>query len=493
MGAASLLSATFALLALCAAALNLWLFAQRPRERAHLWLAVAAAGVVWLAAGYAALYEAQSLAEAQRAQLVSIAAALPIVVGFARFTTAFLRTQAGPLLRAAPAYTLVFVLLPNAYPAFFFSGEAIAAQVEPFGERYVMAALSPAAAVTLLLFLPLFVEVGLHYLRNRQRIEGARPLAYALAFWALCTANDIAAFLGWLPTLHTMALGFCCFAFLFTGLLTRRFVAAAVRLEASAEALKLEVEERTRELREKDLELAHGARMATVGALAASLAHEINDPIAFASSNLNQLTRDWRATDLRGFDEVLSETRDGVERVRRVVSELLRLARRGEMPEGPVDLCQVVTSILPIVQPEARWRARLVTQLDPVPPVRGEERLLGQVVLNLVVNALRSIPEGQPERYSVCIETRFREGNVVLRVSDDGPGIAAEALPHLFDPFAPQRAELDGAELGLAVTHQLVARHRGRIDVQTNPQGTCFEVELPPAGMDSALPFEASA
>jgi signal transduction histidine kinase len=479
MSAASLLSATLALLALCAAALNLWLFAQRPREVAHLWLAVAAAGVVWLASGYAALYDAESLAEAQRAQTVAITAALPIVVGFARFTTAFLQAPPGPLLRFAPAYALAFVLVPTLHPPFFFSGQAISARVGPFGDSYVMATLSPLAAVVLAPFLPLFAELVLHYLKNRHRVEGARPLAYALLFWALCAASDIAAFQGWLPSLHGMAVGYCSFAFLFTALLMRRFVGAAARLEVSTEARELEVEERTRQLREKDLELAHGARMATVGALAAGLAHEINDPIAFASSNLSHLARSWRSLDTTGFDEVLSETRDGVERVRRVVSELLRLARRGEGPEGPVDLRRIVESILPIVQPEARWRAQITTRLDPVPAVRGEERLLGQVVLNLVVNALRSIPEGQPERHTVRIETRLRDGCVVLRVSDDGPVIPAEVLPHLFDPFAPARAGMDGAELGLAVTYQLVARHRGRIGVETSALGTVFEVELP--------------
>jgi signal transduction histidine kinase len=110
-----------------------------------------------------------------------------------------------------------------------------------------------------------------------------------------------------------------------------------------------------------------------------------------------------------------------------------------------------------------------------------------------VVNALRSIPEGQPERHTVAIETRFRDGCVVLRVHDDGPGIAEEALPHLFDPFAPQRAGMDGAELGLAVTHQLVTRHRGRIDVETGKQGTVFEVELPPAAPEDEAVVGATA
>ena len=88
------------------------------------------------------------------------------------------------------------------------------------------------------------------------------------------------------------------------------------------------------------------------------------------------------------------------------------------------------------------------------------------------------------ERFTVRIETRFREGMVVLRVQDNGPGLDKESLPHLFDPFAPPRADLGGAELGLAVTHQLVSRHRGRIDVETSAQGTSFSVELPPAPLD---------
>jgi signal transduction histidine kinase len=306
-------------------------------------------------------------------------------------------------------------------------------------------------------------------------------LAAALAVWSLCAANDIAVDFGLLNGVHLMAFGFLTFACLLTGVLLRRFVEASARVEASTEALQAEVDERTRRLRESDLAVAHGARMATVGTLAGGLAHEINDPIAFVSSNLNHLARTWRTTDAAAFEEVLAETREGVERVRRVVSELLRLARRGEATEGPVDLRRVVESVLPIVRPEARWRARIATRLEAVPLVRGEERLLEQVVLNLVVNALRAIPEGQPDTHTVTIETRFAEGAVSLRVRDDGPEIRPDVLPRLFDPFAPPRPEASGAELGLAVTHQLVARHRGRIDVDTGSGGTTFSVCFPAA------------
>jgi signal transduction histidine kinase len=481
MGPAALVTASFALLAFCAAVFNLWIYAQRPRERAHLWLSVAAAGVMWLALGSSALYGATTLAEAQEAQLVSLLGALPIVLGFARFTEAFLQARPGPLLRMAPLYSLGVVLVPTLDPGLFFTGETVARRVEPFGQFYVFAELTTFAGLALAGFMPVFADVIWSFARSRRRERDAFALTVALAAWSLCTANDIAIDLGLLPGVHLMAFGFLLFACLFTGLLLRRFVEASARVAANAEALQAEVDERTRRLRESDLAVAHGARMATVGVLAGGLAHEINDPIAFVSSNLNHLARTWRTTDASSFNEVLAETREGVERVRQVVSELLRLARRTEGPEGPVDLRRVVETILPIVRPESRWRARITTALEPVPLVRGEEALLGQVVLNLVVNALRAIPEGQPGAHEVRIETRFSEGSVVLRVHDDGPEIASNVLPSLFDPFAPTRPDAGGAELGLAVTHQLVARHRGRIDVETGSAGTTFSVHLPPA------------
>ncbi len=484
MSPAALFTASFALLALCVAIFNLWIYAQRPREGAHLWLAVAATGAGWLAAGSGALYGATTLAEAQNAQLVSIASALPIVVGFTRFTEAYLKRPAGPLLRMAPVYTALVVLVPTLEPSWFFAGTAITARVEPFGQPYVLAALSPVAAVTLSGFLPVFVEQIWAYARSPVLGREARPLSIALAAWCACTVNDIGAFLGFHHGPHLMALGFCVFACLFTALLLRRFVEASARIEASAEALQAEVDERTRRLRESDLAVAHGARMATVGALAAGLAQDIREPIALVTANLNQLTGRWHDTESQALDALLEQTREGVERVRRVVSELLRLARRAEGPEGPVDLGRVVESILPIVGPESRLRARIATELEPVPLVRGEERLLGQVVLNLVVHALRSIPAGEPEAHEVRIETRFSDGAVLLRVHDDGPAIAPELLPRLFDPFAAPRAEGGGAELGLAVTHQLVARHRGRIDVETGDRGTTFSVHLPPAELE---------
>lgn len=483
MSPAALYAWSFVLLALCVAILNLWIYAQRPREAAHLWLAVAAAGAGWLATSSSALYGATTLAEAQRAYLVCFASALPMGFGFLRFTEAYLPRRASRLLRLAPYYTAALMLVPTLEPDWFFTGRALAGRVEPFGQRYVFPELSTLATVAMLAFLPIFAGQVWSYARSPER--EARHLSIALAVWSVCALSDVGALHGLHHGPHLMAFGFCLFACVFTALLLRRFVEAHARTEASAEALQAEVDERTRRLRESDLAVAHGARMATMGALAAGLAQDLRDPMTRVTGNLGELARRWHDTDSQTFDALLDQTREGVERVRRVVSELLRLARRAEGPEGPVDLGRVVESILPIVGPESRRRARIATRLDPVPPVQGEERLLGQVVLNLVVNALRSIPAGEPERHEVCIETRFSDGAVLLRVQDDGPAIPQERLPRLFDPFAAV-ADEGGPELGLAVTHQLVARHRGRIDVETGDRGTTFSVHLPPAEAENA-------
>jgi signal transduction histidine kinase len=485
MSPAALYAWSFVLVALCLAVFNLWIYAQRPREAAHLWLAVAAAGAGWLATSASALYGANTLAEAQRAQLICFASALPMAVGFLRFTEAYLKRPASPLLRLAPLYTAAVVLVPTLEPAWFYTGRALAARVEPFGQQYVLAEFSTLATVAMVAFLPIFAEQIWTYARSPVAGREARHLSIALAVWSVCAVNDISALLGLHHGPHLMALGFCVFACMFTALLLRRFVGASARIEASAEALQAEVDERTRRLRESDLAVAHGARMATMGALASGLAQDIRDPIRLVTGNLDALARHWHDTAGPELDALLEQAREGVERVHRVVSELLRLARRPEGPEGPVDLGRVIESILPIVGPESRRRARIATRLDPVPPVQGEERLLGQIVLNLIVYALRSIPAGEPDAHEVRVETRFSEGAVLLRVHDDGPPIPHEQLPRLFDPFAAARAE-DGPELGLAVTHQLVAHHRGRIDVETGDQGTTFSVHLPPAAAEDA-------
>jgi signal transduction histidine kinase len=114
-----------------------------------------------------------------------------------------------------------------------------------------------------------------------------------------------------------------------------------------------------------------------------------------------------------------------------------------------------------------------------VPAVRGDPGLLAQVALQLLLNALRSVPEGAPGEHRIHVSTTCEGGRVCLRVHDSGPPIPADELPHLFDPFAPLGTQSEAPRLGLAVTHQIVTSHGGDIEVESDARGTEVSVWLP--------------
>jgi two-component system NtrC family sensor kinase len=178
--------------------------------------------------------------------------------------------------------------------------------------------------------------------------------------------------------------------------------------------------QRAQTLREKELQLAHGERLAAAGTLAAGLAHEINNPIAFVLANLNHLQalRKEKGTAAE-IEEVLLETQEGIARLRTIVDELLRLARTGERVSEPVQLARVVESVLPIVRHEARGRIRIETQLAYAPVVNGDPGRLGQVVLNLIQNAIHALTASE-RTGAVRVSVAAVSGGVELVVEDDG-------------------------------------------------------------------------
>jgi signal transduction histidine kinase len=478
MGLVSLVTAAFAVAAGCLAVFNLWIYWLRPRETAHLWLGVSAMGVMGMTVAMASAYEATTLAEAQRAQLTALSSSLPIVVGFLRFTALFLGVRMSRLEWVSGSFTGAMVVIVNLDPSYFFSGEAVEG-VAMFGRPYVRAAVAPTAALLMPGFMVMFIALVVVFGRERNRFEGANLILGTILFWSVCGASDVA----WALRVHSlpflMPFGFGAFSMVFTALLATRFVRSMTRVHASAQALRGLVDDKSEELREKDLQLVHGARMATVGALANSLAAEIRTPIEAVAESVTGLAESWKdPSQADVFEDELQATREQVDRIRAVVADLLRISRRGEQEADDVlvDLREVVAAIIPLVRPEARTRAKLVSELAPVPSIRGQNTLLAQVVLNLLVNALHRIPAGDCAGQRVTISTGCEDGSVWLTVADTGPPIPEAQLERLFDPFGDEQ----GGELGLAVTHEIVARHRGCIDVQTGPDGSVFVVEFPP-------------
>lgn len=243
--------------------------------------------------------------------------------------------------------------------------------------------------------------------------------------------------------------------------------------------------------REKELE----QRAQSMGILAAGLAHEINNPLSYTSGNLSYLKELLaQAEDLlppevaSECQQVLSEALEGAGRVRRIVADLKSLTSTDVSDEGPVDLKAVIDGTLRMASNQMKHRAQLVRAYrEGLPPVKGTASKLGQVLLNLVLNATQAVPEGHAAENQVTVAVEPGEEVVVLKVSDTGCGIAPDALPRIFDPFFTTRKVGEGMGMGLAISRSIIQKLGGRISVQSEPgKGTTVEVVLPRAAQARA-------
>ncbi len=241
-------------------------------------------------------------------------------------------------------------------------------------------------------------------------------------------------------------------------------------------------------------------RMASVGMLAAGVAHEINNPLAAMLANVDLLQRELkdRAHEVGGLAdicEMANDAREAADRVRQIVRDLKIFSRHEEVRPGRVDVQRVIESSVRMAWNEIRHRARLVREYDEVEPVEATESRLGQVFLNLIVNAAQAIPEGDATRNTITVRIRAQpSARVVVEVSDTGAGIPADTMPRLFTPFFTTKPVGVGTGLGLAICHRIITGLGGSIEVDSEVGvGTTFRVSLPvappsvvPAGAASA-------
>jgi signal transduction histidine kinase len=493
MGPASVLQLVLAVCALLTGATNLWLWRERRNEPSHFWLAVAGASVAAICLGKAFLYETTSSAEAELCQRILFAVSFPLIVGFLRFSFCFLGEWHPAVDRLGIAVGAIGAFLALCTP-WVIVGPAELREVPGFAQRYLEARMDPVGHALFFTYGGLFTWLIWLYGQHLARLEEhALSIFSTLCVWAMLATHDMAVTLRLYSGVYLLGLGYFAFLVAFSGILVRRFVRTGIDVERWAETLQREVDERTAELRQKEFQLADGERLATLSTLAASCAHELNNPAAYVTSSLNRIAELWkdgREEDEGEFAEILAECREGVERIRTIVGELVALARRSDGERGQVDLCEVVEVALPAARAEARYRVEIVPALLPVPPVSGDARLLGQAVIQLLLNGIHAAAGGRAARPRVGVETSFEDGSVWLVVRDNGPGIPRELRPRLFDPFFPPRSDGDRVGFGLAVTHQIVTSHGGRIDVESSERGTTMVVELPaaPLGGSSAAP-----
>lgn len=232
------------------------------------------------------------------------------------------------------------------------------------------------------------------------------------------------------------------------------------------------------EQRRQQAQAAAGDRLASMGRLAASVAHEINNPLAYVVGHLEALER----SRLEGaLHEKVEAALEGARRVRAIVEDMRSLSRGDDERRGPVDLARVVASACNIAEPHARHRARLVRDIRAAPPVDGNESRLGQLVLNLIMNAVEALDDGRAEESEIRVKLYTgKDGRSVLEVKDTGPGILPSVIDRIFDPFFTTKEIGVGTGLGLAICHGVVTAMRGEIQVESTLGAGCtFRVSLP--------------
>lgn len=273
-----------------------------------------------------------------------------------------------------------------------------------------------------------------------------------------------------------------------------------------------EASDLSRKLSAAQQQLVQSERLASIGQLAAGVAHEINNPVGYVFSNISTLERyigdvfrmlaayEQAEPQLAGtpaalqlaalredielgylkedIPNLMSETLEGVRRVRKIVQDLKDFSRVDARQDWEwTDLHKGLDSTLNIVNNELKYKAEVVREYGALPEVQCLASELNQVFMNLLVNAAHAIHK---QRGTIVIRSGTQEDMVWVEIIDDGCGIAADQLPRIFDPFYTTKPVGKGTGLGLSLSYGIMKKHGGRIDVHSEVgQGTRFRVSLP--------------
>jgi nitrogen-specific signal transduction histidine kinase/CheY-like chemotaxis protein len=245
------------------------------------------------------------------------------------------------------------------------------------------------------------------------------------------------------------------------------------------------------ERKELQARLQIADRMAAIGTLAAGVAHEVNNPLTYVLSNLEEASSKLRAAAKPELDETLqrictetmqclSTATEGALRVQRTVQDLNTIARPDREQISTLKVQDVLDSTIAIAMNTLRHKGRLVTDYEDVRGVRANASRLGQIFLNLLMNACESLEDGKPGENEIRVEVQEEGDQVVVAISDSGSGIPAEQIDRIFDPFFTTKPVGVGTGLGLWVCQNLLQDMGGDIRVESEEGvGTTFFIRMP--------------
>jgi signal transduction histidine kinase len=303
-------------------------------------------------------------------------------------------------------------------------------------------------------------------------------------------------------------------------------IAERRQIEEELLRIKTNLEEANQHLKQNQVQLVQSEKMASIGQLAAGVAHEINNPVGFINSNLttldeyrrdlttlinNYLELEQLATKnpalsnnhdlvstleairnlkekmdldfiLGDFDKIISESREGTDRIKKIVQDLKDFSHVDQAELKWANLNKGLESTLNIVWNEIKYKATVKKDYGDIPEVYCYPQQLNQVFMNILVNAAHAIED----KGEIKISTAYLDGAepmVEIRISDTGKGIPPENLPKIFDPFFTTKPVGKGTGLGLSMAYSIIKKHDGEIKVESEVgKGTTFVIELPVNG-----------
>lgn len=273
---------------------------------------------------------------------------------------------------------------------------------------------------------------------------------------------------------------------------------------------KVELEQKNKQLKSNQVTLIQQEKMATIGQLAAGVAHEINNPMAYITSNLRSLDKYLskinefltaqqtacsavedqeniaELTTLRkklkidylieDGGELINESVEGAERVRDIVQSLKTFSRVDEPSRKQVDIHACLESSISVIWNEVKYKSTLIRQFGELPMIHCFPQQLGQVFINLLVNASQAIEKDG----EITVTTGSVGDNIVISIADNGCGIAEENIGKIFDPFFTTKEVGEGTGLGMSIVYEIIKNHHGTIDIDSHVgQGTTFTIKLP--------------
>jgi signal transduction histidine kinase len=261
------------------------------------------------------------------------------------------------------------------------------------------------------------------------------------------------------------------------------FLPKPLSADALRAAIAAAIERKAKQL--EPAKIAQADRLATLGTLAAGIAHEINNPLTYVLLQLGHVVRllpelgDER-TRAR-VERAAREALDGAERIRGIMTSIRTFARVDETTLKPIDARVPLDAALRLVANELRHRARLVKRYADPPVVLANEGRLGQVFLNLLTNAVHALPEGHSDQHELRVGVGSdAAGDAVVEIADTGEGIPAHAIDRIFEPYFTTKPVGQGTGLGLSISRDIVASLGGTIGVTSElGRGATFRIVLP--------------